>query len=309
VTTLSISRTAGRPVSAMRRRERRAAFFFLLPDALGLLVFVAVPMLLAVGLGFFSLDGFGHLRFIGVDNYVRMAQDPQFWSSLRATAIYVLVAVPVMFAVSLALALLVRERFPGVGIVRGALFVPHVVSMIVVGVVWQFMLTDKVGVVSRALAVVGLENVSVLGSPDLALAAVIGITIWFQMGYYMIIFLAGLQYISRELYESARVDGAGWWQQFRGITLPMLAPTSLFVILTSTVTVVFGGLDLIYALTEGGPAGSTNVVIFFIYEQAFLFGEYGYAAAVGSTLLVALLLWSALMFFLTRGGRFSHADD
>jgi multiple sugar transport system permease protein len=293
----------------MRRRERRAAFFFLLPDALGLLVFVAVPMLLAIGLGFFSLDGFGHLRFIGVDNYVRMAQDPQFWSSLRATAIYVLVAVPVTFAVSLTLALLVRERFPGVGIVRSALFVPHVVSMIVVGVVWQFMLTDKVGVVSRALAVVGLENVSVLGSPDLALAAVIGITIWFQMGYYMIIFLAGLQDIPRELYEAARVDGAGWWQQFRGITLPMLAPTSLFVILTSTVTVVFGGLDLIYALTEGGPAGATNVVIFFIYEQAFLFGEYGYAAAVGSTLLVALLLWSALMFFLTRGGRFSHAED
>jgi multiple sugar transport system permease protein len=309
VTTLSISRTAGRPVSAIRRRERRAAFFFLLPDALGLLVFVAVPMLLAIGLGFFSLDGFGHLRFIGVDNYVRMAQDPQFWSSLRATAIYVLVAVPVMFAVSLTLALLVRERFPGVGIVRSALFVPHVVSMIVVGVVWQFMLTDKVGVVSRALAVVGLENVSVLGSPDLALAAVIGITVWFQMGYYMIIFLAGLQDIPRELYEAARVDGAGWWQQFRGITLPMLAPTSLFVILTSTVTVVFGGLDLIYALTEGGPAGATNVVIFFIYEQAFLFGEYGYAAAVGSTLLVALLLWSALMFFLTRGGRFSHAED
>jgi multiple sugar transport system permease protein len=309
VTTLSISRTAGRPVSAMRRRERRAAFFFLLPDALGLLVFVAVPMLLAIGLGFFSLDGFGHLRFIGVDNYVRMAQDPQFWSSLRATAIYVLVAVPVTFAVSLTLALLVRERFPGVGIVRSALFVPHVVSMIVVGVVWQFMLTDKVGVVSRALAVVGLENVSVLGSPDLALAAVIGITVWFQMGYYMIIFLAGLQDIPRELYEAARVDGAGWWQQFRGITLPMLAPTSLFVILTSTVTVVFGGLDLIYALTEGGPAGATNVVIFFIYEQAFLFGEYGYAAAVGSTLLVALLLWSALMFFLTRGGRFSHAED
>ncbi len=88
----------------------------------------------------------------------------------------------------------------------------------------------------------------------------------------------------------------------------MLAPTSFFVLLTSTVAVVFGGLDLIYALTEGGPASATNVVIFFVYEQAFLFGEYGYAAAVGSTLLVALLLWSGLMFFLTRGGRFSHAD-
>jgi multiple sugar transport system permease protein len=175
--------------------------------------------------------------------------------------------------------------------------------------IWQFMLTDKVGVVSRALVFVGLDGVSILGSPGLALAAVIAITIWFQMGYYMIIFLAGMQDIPEELYEAARVDGASAWQQFRGITLPLLAPTSFFVILTSTIAVVTGGLDLVYVLTQGGPASATSVLIFFVYEQAFLFGEYGYAAAVGSVLLVALLLWSALMFFLTRGGRFSHADD
>jgi multiple sugar transport system permease protein len=312
---LSLKRTAGRagadrrPLSTMQKRERRAAFLFLLPDSLGLLVFVVVPMLLAIGLAFFSLDGFGHLRFIGVENYVRMAQDPQVWSSLQVTVVYVVVVVPVMFVVSLALAVLVKERFPGVGVVRSALFLPYVISLVVVGMIWQFMLTDKVGVVSRALVFVGLDGVSILGSPGLALAAVIAITIWFQMGYYMIIFLAGMQDIPEELYEAARVDGASAWQQFRGITLPLLAPTSFFVILTSTIAVVTGGLDLVYVLTQGGPASATSVLIFFVYEQAFLFGEYGYAAAVGSVLLVALLLWSALMFFLTRGGRFSHADD
>jgi multiple sugar transport system permease protein len=312
---LSLKRTAGRagadrrPLSTMQKRERRAAFLFLLPDSLGLLVFVVVPMLLAIGLAFFSLDGFGHLRFIGVENYVRMAQDPQVWSSLQVTVVYVVVVVPVMFVVSLALAVLVKERFPGVGVVRSALFLPYVISLVVVGMIWQFMLTDKVGVVSRALVAVGLDGVSILGSPGLALAAVIAITIWFQMGYYMIIFLAGMQDIPEELYEAARVDGASAWQQFRGITLPLLAPTSFFVILTSTIAVVTGGLDLVYVLTQGGPASATSVLIFFVYEQAFLFGEYGYAAAVGSVLLVALLLWSALMFFLTRGGRFSHADD
>ena len=315
MTAVSLNRTAGRagtdrrPPSPMRRRERRAAFLFLLPDSLGLLVFVAVPMVLAIGLAFFSLDGFGHLSFIGIGNYLRMAQDPQFWLSLRTTAIYVVVTVPVMFAVSLALALLVKERFPGVGIVRSALFLPYVISLVVVGMIWQFMLTDKVGVVSRALAFVGLDGISILGSPDLALGAVIVISVWFQMGYYMIIFLAGLQDIPGELYEAARVDGASPWQQFRGITLPLLAPTSFFVLLTSTIAVVTGGLDLVYVLTQGGPASATSVMIFFVYEQAFLFGEYGYAAAVGSVLLVVLLLWSALMFFLTRGGRFSHADD
>jgi multiple sugar transport system permease protein len=238
-----------------------------------------------------------------------MAQDPQVWSSLQVTVVYVVVVVPVMFVVSLALAVLVKERFPGVGVVRSALFLPYVISLVVVGMIWQFMLTDKVGVVSRALVFVGLDGVSILGSPGLALAAVIAITIWFQMGYYMIIFLAGMQDIPEELYEAARVDGASAWQQFRGITLPLLAPTSFFVILTSTIAVVTGGLDLVYVLTQGGPASATSVLIFFVYEQAFLFGEYGYAAAVGSVLLVALLLWSALMFFLTRGGRFSHADD
>jgi multiple sugar transport system permease protein len=196
-----------------------------------------------------------------------------------------------------------------VGVVRSALFLPFVVSLVVVGMIWQFMLTDKVGLVSRALAYVGLGDVSILGSPNLALAAVVAITVWLQMGYYMIIFLAGLQDIPREFYEAALVDGAGPWQRFRRITLPLLAPTSFFVILTSTIAVVTGGLDLVYVLTQGGPAGATTLVVFFVYEQAFLFGEYGYAAAIGSTLLVALLLWSALMFFLTRRGRFSHADD
>jgi multiple sugar transport system permease protein len=315
MTAVSLNRTAGRasadraPLTPMRRRERRAAFLFLLPDSLGLLVFVVVPMILAIGLAFFSLDGFGHLRFIGLDNYVRLSQDPQFWASLRTTAVYVVVTVPVLFAVSLALAVLVKERFPGVGIVRSALFLPYVISLVVVGMIWEFMLTDKVGVVTRALAAVGLDGVSMLGSPDLALGAVILISVWFQMGYYMVIFLAGLQDIPAELYEAARMDGAGPWQQFRAITVPLLAPTSFFVLLTSTIAVVTGGLDLVYVLTQGGPAGATSVLIFFVYEQAFLFGEYGYAAAVGSILLVGLLAWSALMFFLTRGGRFSHADD
>ncbi len=310
MTTAILARTAGRAPSTASRaqRERRAAFWFLLPDTLGLLVFVGIPMLLAVGLGFFSLDGFGHLAFIGVDNYVRMVGDPQFWASLRTTAIYVVAVVPVMFAVSLALAVLVKERFPGVGFVRSALFVPYVISLVVIGLVWQFLLTDKVGAVTQALAAIGFDGVSVLGSPGLALAAVIVITIWFQMGYYMVIFLAGLQDIPGELYDAARVDGASAWQQFRAITWPMLSPTSFFVLLTSTVAVVTGGLDLVYALTKGGPAGSTTLIVFYIYEQAFLFGEYGYAAAVGSTLLALLLIWSGLMFALTRGGRFNHDD-
>ena len=174
--------------------------------------------------------------------------------------------------------------------------------------VWQFMLTDRTGVIATLLHGLGIDGISFLGDPKFALGTVIAVTVWLQMGYYMIIFLAGLQDIPGELYEAARIDGASAWQRFRGITLPLLAPTSFFVLLTSMVAVVTGGLDMIFVLTSGGPANSTSLLIFYIYQQAFLFGDLGYAAAVGSVLVVFLLIVSAAMFLATRGGRFSHDD-
>lgn len=310
---IELSRTAGTRVGAgvgarvgndRLRRERRAAFWFLLPDTLGLLVFVAVPMVLAVILGFFRVDGFGSFDFIGIDNYVRMVGDPQFWSSVRITLIYLLAVVPLIFVMGLGLALLVQQKLPFIGLIRSALFVPYVVSLVVVAMVWQFMLADRVGILSRLLGLLGFENVSPLGEPSLALGTVVLVTVWFQMGYYMIIFLAGLQDIPGEYYEAARIDGASAWQRFLRITLPLLRPTSFFVLVTATVAVMTGGLDLIFVLTGGGPAGATSLLIFYIYEQAFLFGELGYAAAVGSVLVVAMLAWSLAMFALTKGGRF-----
>ncbi|MFE5334519.1 carbohydrate ABC transporter permease [Isoptericola sp. NPDC056573] len=315
---VTVSRTAGRARAgsvprpdgvgraAQERRQRRAAFWFLLPDSLGLLVFVAVPMVLAVVLGFFRIDGFGSFQFIGLGNYVRMAGDPQFWSSVRITLLYLVGVVPAIFVVGLGLALLVQQKIPFVGAIRSMLFVPYVISLVVVAMVWEFMLGDRTGVLSRVAASLGFENVSFLGEPSLALGTVVVVTVWFQMGYYMVIFLAGLQDIPGEYYEAARIDGAGAWQRFRAITLPLLRPTSFFVIITATVSVITGGLDLVFVLTGGGPAGSTTLLIFYIYEQAFLFGELGYAAAIGSVLVLVMLAWSALMFAVTRGGRFDN---
>lgn len=312
---LAMTRTAGRGAgnaprsrAQQARSERRAAFWFLLPDVVGLAIFVAVPMVLAVALGFFAVDGFGHISFAGVDNYVRMGADPQFWRSVRITLTYLVVLVPLLYVVGLALALLVQQKIPFVGVIRSALFVPYVVSLVVVALVWEFMLGDRVGVIARLLALVGIEGQSFLGDPNLALGTVIVVTLWFQMGYYMIIFLAGLQDIPGEYYEAARIDGATAWQRLRLITLPLLRPTSFFVLVTATVGVVTGGLDLIFVLTGGGPAGSTSLLIFYVYEQAFLFGDLGYAAAIGSVLTVVLLAWTGLMFAVTRGGRFDHGQ-
>ena len=307
-----MSAATARPQSTLRtrraRREARAAALFLAPDAIGLIVFVAIPMLLSVVLGFFWIDGFGNIDFIGVDHYERMAKDPQFWNSARVTLIYLVTLVPLIFVVGLGLALLVQQRFPLVGVIRSALFLPYVISIVVVAMVWQFMLTDRTGVIATLLHGLGIDGISFLGDPKFALGTVIAVTVWLQMGYYMIIFLAGLQDIPGELYEAARIDGASAWQRFRGITLPLLAPTSFFVLLTSMVAVVTGGLDMIFVLTSGGPANSTSLLIFYIYQQAFLFGDLGYAAAVGSVLVVFLLIVSAAMFLATRGGRFSHDD-
>lgn len=289
------------------RREIRAAVGFLAPDVAGLTVFLAVPMLLTFVLGFFRISGFGEYEFIGLANFRRMFGDPQFLGSLGRTAIYLGVLTPVLFVAALLLALLVKQRFPLVGLFRSAFFVPYVVSLVVVGLVWQFVLTDKVGILSRLVEPLGIAP-SWLGDPTFALASVIAISVWYQMGYYMIIFLAGLQDIPREYYEAARIDGAGPWQAFRDVTWPLLKPTSFFVLLTSVIAAITGGFDLIYILTNGGPANATTVVIIYIFQQAFVFGEFGYAAAMSSFLVLAMLALSVVIFRVTQGGRFSYAD-
>lgn len=291
-----------------QKKERLAAYLFLAPDVLGLAVFVGVPMVLSVAFGFFQISGFGQYEFVGVNNYRRMFSDPLFLGSLRTTLIYVVVLIPLLFVVSLALAMLVKQKIPLIGVYRTLFFVPHVVSVVVLALMWRFMLGDQTGVLNQVLTFFGLPPQSWLGDPNLALGAVIAITMWALMGYYMVIFLAGLQEIPAEYYESARIDGAGAWASFRAITWPLLKPTSFFVLLVSTVAAITGAFDLIYILTKGGPANGTSVVIFYIYQQAFQFGEYGYAAAMGTFLVVIMLACSSLIFAVTKGGRFTYGD-
>lgn len=299
------SEVPGRGLSR-KHREWLAAALFVAPDVLGLLVFLGVPMVLALGLGFFEVSGFGGISFAGLANYKKMLADPLFFDSLRVTVTYVVGFVVGVFVVSLGLALLVQQKIPFVGFFRSIFFLPHVVSLVVVGLVWQFMLTDGVGVANQVLEAVGIGGRSWLGDPQLALGTVVLVSIWFFMGYYMIIFLAGLQEIPREYYDAAKIDGARSWQLFRHITWPLLKPTSFFVLLVSTITGVAGlqAFDLIYVMTKGGPANSTSLGIFYIYQQAFQFNDYGYAAAMSSFLVLLLLAATALMFVLTGGGRF-----
>lgn len=289
-----------------RHREWLAASLFVFPDTLGLLVFVGIPMVLALAMGLFNVSGFGGITFVGLANYERMLSDSLFLESLKVTVIYVVSFVVGNFVISLALALLVKQKIPFVGVLRSMFFLPYVVSLVVIGLVWKFMLLDQVGIVNRILEALGLGSHSWLGNPRFALATVVAVSIWFLMGYYMVIFLAGLQEIPQEYYDAAKVDGARSWQTFRHITWPLLKPTSFFVLIVSTISGVAGfqTFDLIYVMTTGGPANSTSLGIFYIYQQAFQFNDYGYAAAMASFLVLILLIATAAMFILTRGGRF-----
>jgi multiple sugar transport system permease protein len=286
-------------------RERIAGYLFIAPDAIGLMIFVGGPMILSLSLGFFSVSGFGEYTFVGLDNYRRMLGDPLFWRSLQVTLVYVAALVPLLYGVGLGLALLVQADSRFNGAIRTLLFMPQTVSLVVVALVWQVLVIDKIGLFNQWGAAFGVGSISWLGDPRFALGTVIAISVWFL---YMLIFLGGLQDIPKEYYEAARIDGAGPVQSFFQITLPLLRPTSFFVLLVSTVAAVCGSqtFDLIYIMTKGGPANSTSLVIYYIYQQAFQFNEYGYAAAMASVLVVVLMAITVLMFLLTQGGRFTH---
>src|SRR5271169_632571 len=176
-----------------RTREWVAGYLFVFPDALGLLIFVGGPMILSLSLGFFSVSGFGEYAFVGLDNYRRMLADPLFWRSLEVTLLYVVVLVPSLYVVGLGLALLVQSNSRFNTVVRSLLFMPQTVSLVVVGLVWQVLLVDKIGLFNQFGAALNLESMSWLGDPRFALFTVIGISVWFLMGFYMLIFLGGLQ--------------------------------------------------------------------------------------------------------------------
>ena len=308
----SVARVASRDPPrglSTQHREWVAGYLFVAVDAIGLLLFVGVPMLLSLSLGFFEVDGFGSYQFVGFANYQRMLDDPLFLQSLRETAIYVVALVPLLYVVGLALALTVQRSSRANTVFRSLFFMPQMVSLVVVALVWQVLLVDKIGLLNSVIASFGFASVSWLGDPSFALGTIVVISLWFLMGFYMLIFLGGLQDIPQEYYDAARIDGASAAESFYYITLPLLQPTSFFVLLVSAVTAVCGfqTFDLIYVMTKGGPANATALAIFYIYQTAFEFGDYGYAAAMASALVVILMALILLLFLLTRGGRFSHA--
>jgi putative chitobiose transport system permease protein len=283
-------------------RTMLTAYAFLLPFVVLLVMYHAWPVFFGTYLGFTKYNIISPPEFVGLDNFRELLQDEQFWSGVRSSLKYILV-VPVIQLLSIAVAMLVNRPLKGIGFFRTAYYVPVVTSFAVVGLMWNWMYQQE-GPVNFVLMRLGLmkDDHSLLNNPATALYAVMFVTLWKGIGYYMVLYLAGLQSIGRELEEAATIDGATRWQVFTNITLPGLRPTILVCSLLSTISAL-KVFDEIYVMTQGGPVGSTYTALFFTYSKAFVDFRYGYAAAAGIIIAVISLLFGLINFRITRGGR------
>jgi multiple sugar transport system permease protein len=280
--------------------DRLQGYLFLSLALVGLIVFVLGPMLYAFGLSFVRWDLIRpNPRFVGLDNYATVLTSPEFWRALWVTVIYTLGTVPPAMAIGLALAMLLDRRIPARGVFRAICFIPSITSLVAVAVVWAWIFHPDFGLLNAWLRMVGIPGSRWLGSPREALSALMVVAIWRHVGYDMVIFLAGLQTIPRDLLEAATVDGAGRWQRFRSVIVPLLAPTTLFVLVISVID-SFQAFTTVDALTQGGPAGATTVLLYHLYEVAFVKFEMGRASAIAYVVFALIMALTALQLRIGR---------
>ncbi len=302
-TTVRTPRRAYRPPAPLggrgplnRRGSGRIALAFLLPALVILTAFVAWPMLSALRLSFTNSSGFGIEKWVGLDNYVTIFTDPRILGTLGTTALYAVLFTPTALIGALALALLLNNRrLIARGIFRTALFVPFIVSLAVAAFAWSYLLDPQVGLLSYWLRSIGIQLGNVLQDPVLAMPTVVLVAVWKSFGFYMVIFIAGLQEIPVSLYEAARIDGAGAWKRFQHVTLPQLSNTLAFVVVFAMIAAL-QAFDQIYVMTGGGPYRSTQTVVMEIYQEGFKKLNLGLASALSYVLLLATLILSLIQF-------------
>ncbi|MBD8205816.1 sugar ABC transporter permease [Microbacterium sp. CFBP 8790] len=277
-------------------RHRLTVVAFLAPAIVILTVFVAWPMVSALRLSFTDASGFGREKFVGLENYARVFTDPDIVRAMGNTALYAVLFTPIAIALALGFALLLNNPLlPLRGLFRTALFTPFIVSLAVAAFAWSYLLDPQVGLLNYWLRGLGIQLGNVLQDPNLAMPAVVLVAVWKSFGFYMVIFLAGLQDIPTSLYEAARVDGASAWQRFRSITFPMLGNTMGFVVIVALIAAL-QAFDQIYVMTGGGPYGTTQTIVMEIYQSGFRKLELGFASALSYVLLLITLVLSLTQF-------------
>jgi multiple sugar transport system permease protein len=286
----------------MARREERAAYLFLSPWLFGLLAFWLIPIVGSLLLSFSEWNIIGDAEWVGLENYRDMLDDRTFWLSIRVTLKYLLLSVPLYIICGLLLSLVLNLKIRGINVFRTILFFPSVLSGVAVAVLWVALLNPDVGAVNELLRAIGIDNPPRwLDSPTWAVPSVVLVGLW-GIGGGAIIYLAGLQNIPAQLYEASLLDGAGPWQRFRYVTLPMITPTLLFVLLTSLIE-AFQVFDIAFVLSRGGQGGLGDSLQFYLinlWNEAFVNSQYGYASAMAWVLVVAAAA-VILVIFRTSG--------
>ncbi|QQA43383.1 carbohydrate ABC transporter permease [Pelagovum pacificum] len=296
---------AQRPLLTRAQRKRRAslvAYSFIAPNFLGFVIFTLGPICAAFALAFMHWDGNNPIEWAGLDNLFKLFEDRAFKAALWNTIVYTVFSVPLTLAAALGVAVLLNGKIRGRNFFRTAMFFPYVASLVAVAVVWNMLFNPAMGPVNMILYTLGVDPSNLPGwaaDRNYAMATVILFGVWKDLGYFMVIYLAGLQGIPRELYEAADIDGANSWQKFWRITVPQLAPTTFFVTVIMTIQ-SFKVFDQIFMITQGGPGTSTLVLVYHIYNESFVSWDLGYASMVAMVLFLIVLTVTVIQFRFTR---------
>lgn len=276
-----------------RFREHLAGYLFILPNFAGYLIFVLLPILFSLYLVFVDweyLKGFAGIQWVGLDNLLSLDDDPKFIKSLKNNTIFTVVSVPASMLIGLMLAVILNKYVYFRNTLRTLIFLPYVSSLVAVSVIWSILYNARTGPINQFLRTMGIDNPpGWLSSPNSALFAIIIMSVWVTIGYAMVIYLAGLQGISKDLYEAADIDGASKVRQLLQITIPMLTPTTFLI----TITLIIWSFQIfgpVAVMTQGGPIDSTMVLSYHIYLLAFRFYKMGYAAAVSWVLFAIIFV-------------------
>jgi len=275
-------------VSRQKLVDNIDGWLFILPAVLGALAFNFFPIVLSFVASFTRWDAITAPEFIGVQNYVTMfTKDSFFRLTFRNTLFYVFGKIPFTVSIALLLALLTKQPRPGIKFFRTAFYTPVVTTTIAIGIVWTWILSGQFGVLNFFLGQVGIDGPEWLADPSWAMIGIIIVSIWHDVGYPMVIYLAALQGIPTSLYEAAEIDGASVWQRTRHITIPLISPATFFIVILQFIS-SFQIFGLIFIMTGGGPANSTNVFIYYLYQNAFAWWKMGYASALAWLLFIVI---------------------
>jgi ABC-type sugar transport system permease subunit len=290
---------ARHPDAARRRGSHHkaiTAWLFLAPSLIVLAAFTLYPMVQAAYLSLTDYNLIRAAEWVGLDNYAELFADPAFWNAFWNTVLYAAVVTPVTVVLALALAIFLDRAFAGRAFVRTSIFLPFIVSLGIIAIAWSFLLDPNIGLLSYWLSQVGIvSGQGVLSDPQWAMPAVMFVGVWKTVGFYMVIYLAGLQSIPQDLHEAARLDGAGPWQRFRNVTLPLLSNQTLLVSVMALIASL-QAFDQIYVMTHGGPFFRTETLVMLIYREGFQELRFGYGAAISWVLLIFVFLLSMIQY-------------